>query len=495
MVEPTATPDLRSGLERSVPSLATSIDARTFSFACSLHDLELGVGGYVALDVAGTTVVGQILRLELGSIDPEALGTSAAVTGIHRVPAALGDGTVLSSTEPFHDAPLRPATEAEVASWLATAHPRHAALEIGALSDAPGLVAALDAGGFSRHSFLCGQSGSGKTYSMGVILERLLLETSLRIVILDPNSDYVRLSRLRTTASGSDAERFSALAEGIKVLSANPDSGAPLVVRASELGAGARAALLGLDPVADRDEYAALTELLDEQRDGTPLLTGIEELLSSDLEGARALGLRAKNLGVLDWRLWERGAGGSLPSVLASDDWRCLVVDLGSLDTPEEQAVVAELTLDTLWRNRRQREPVLIVIDEAHNVCPQATTSRPVELATSHAIQIAGEGRKFGLYLLVATQRPQKVHDNVLSQCDNLVLMRMNSAADLAHLGVSFSFVPAALLAEANHFGLGEALVAGKISPTPTLLRFGARLTEEGGGDVDSAWSAPRPLP
>ena len=56
-----------------------------------------------------------------------------------------------------------------------------------------GLVAALDAGGFDRHSFLCGQSGSGKTYSMGVILERLLLETSLRIVVLDPNSDYVKL--------------------------------------------------------------------------------------------------------------------------------------------------------------------------------------------------------------------------------------------------------------------------------------------------------------
>ena len=136
---------------------------------------------------------------------------------------------------------------------------------------------------------------------------------------------------------------------------------------------------------------------------------------------------------------------------------------------------------------------MLIVIDEAHNVCPQTTTSRVLELATSHAIQIAGEGRKFGLYLLLATQRPQKVHENVLSQCDNLILMRMNSAADLAHLGASFSFVPAALLAEASHFGLGEALVAGKISPTPTLLRFGARLTEEGGADVDSAWSAPRP--
>jgi len=44
-----------------------------------------------------------------------------------------------------------------------------------------------------RHTLLRGQSGSGKTYSLGVILERLLIETDLRLVILDPNSDFVRL--------------------------------------------------------------------------------------------------------------------------------------------------------------------------------------------------------------------------------------------------------------------------------------------------------------
>ena len=42
------------------------------------------------------------------------------------------------------------------------------------------VVHALDAGGFERHTFLCGQSGSGKTYALGVLLEQLLLETSLR---------------------------------------------------------------------------------------------------------------------------------------------------------------------------------------------------------------------------------------------------------------------------------------------------------------------------
>src|SRR5256886_11352057 len=51
----------------------------------------------------------------------------------------------------------------------------------------------------------------------------------------------------------------------------------------------------------------------------------------------------------------------------------------------------------TLFRSR----PVLIVIDEAHNVCPAEPPDPLVALATDHAVRIAAEGRKFGLYLLV----------------------------------------------------------------------------------------------
>ena len=124
------------------------------------------------------------------------------------------------------------------------------------------------------------------------------------------------------------------------------------------------------------------------------------------------------------------------------------------------------------------------MIDEAHNVCPAVASDAITALGTEDAIRIAGEGRKFGLYLIVVTQRPQKLHENVLSQCDNLILMRMNSTADLAHVGRVFSFVPPGLIDRATTFRQGEALVAGKIASHPALMRFGARITKEGGSDV-----------
>ena len=75
---------------------------------------------------------------------------------------------------------------------------------------APGVPAALDAGGFNRHTFMCGQSGSGKTYSLGLVLEQLLVSTSLRMVILDPNSDYVRLAEVRDESGSPAATAYAA---------------------------------------------------------------------------------------------------------------------------------------------------------------------------------------------------------------------------------------------------------------------------------------------
>ena len=132
---------------------------------------------------------------------------------------------------------------------------------------------------------------------------------------------------------------------------------------------------------------------------------------------------------------------------------------------------------------------MLAVLDEAHNVCPAVPGDPLTALATEHAVRIAGEGRKFGIYMLVATQRPQKVHENVISQCDNLILMRLNSAADSAFIADLLGFAPPGLIGQATDFALGEALVAGKIASHPAVMRFGSRVASEGGGDVDAGWA------
>jgi DNA helicase HerA-like ATPase len=217
----------------------------------------------------------------------------------------------------------------------------------------------------------------------------------------------------------------------------------------------------------------------------------LASLADSDRPEARRLSLRLSNLGVDRYTVWARGETGSILDAVHDESQRAVVVDLGSLPTPEEQSLVAATVLGDLWRRRSERRPVLVVIDEAHNVCPAQPLDRLTAISTDHAIRIAAEGRKFGLYLLVSTQRPQKIPENVLSQADNLVLLRLNSRADAAFVQSVFSFVPPGLIGRSASFRQGEALIAGKISPVPALLRFGARTSQEGGADVPATWAAP----
>jgi DNA helicase HerA-like ATPase len=248
--------------------------------------------------------------------------------------------------------------------------------------------------------------------------------------------------------------------------------------------------ILGLDPVADADSYNAFVRII-RGFDGPhySLEDIIEQTRASFEADTRRLGLRIDNLGVADQSIW--GASDE-PVMDVGDQRRILLADLGSLSDATEMSIAAAAVLGYLWDHRRERKPTIIVIDEAHNVCPQNPTTANQSLATEHVIRIAGEGRKFGLYLLLSTQRPSKVHQNVISQCDNLLLMRMNSAVDIDELTQTFSFVPPALVAQAAYFNLGEGLAAGKIAPDPLLFKSGRRLTVEGGGDVPTTWASAR---
>ena len=76
------------------------------------------------------------------------------------------------------------------------------------------------------------------------------------------------------------------------------------------------------------------------------------------------------------------------------------------------------------------------------------------------------------------------MHPNALSQCDNLALMRMNSARDLDELAGVFGFAPESLLSRSPEFTQGQALFAGGFIPTPAVVQMGARMTPEGGVDV-----------
>jgi hypothetical protein len=444
---------------------ASSVDGRRFHLSDGDGDGSFVAGQFVTLtDGAGTVRIGQVRALA-----PDPYGS---VLGVQ----APGHRFLRPDRAPFADAEVA-AADAESVSVMEAA--MRATLRVGELRDTAGADARLVPTRFNRHTFWVGQSGSGKTYALGVLLEQLLISTALPLLVFDPNADFVRLGELR--ASTGSEEEHDLSSRTVRVLRANAADGTPLRVRFTELGMAAKAAVLGIDPIIDRAEYNVLAHM-DPGLAGKDAVSYVQGLLASPEPAARALAQRIENKQVLAWSVWAKERT-PVNEILASRA-DATVLELGGFEQPDEHLVVAMSVLDELWARRESRRPMLIVIDEAHNLCSPDGESALERRVRERLIQIAAEGRKFGLWLLLSTQRPSKIHVNVLSQCDNLALMKMTSPMDLAELGRLFGFAPTALLEQSPDFEQGEVLFAGGFTPAPLLTKMRSRLTVEGGADV-----------
>ncbi len=452
---------------------ALSLDGRRFRFGAVLHGAA-DHGQFV-------TLLSRDGRVQLGQVDVVTGRADGTVSGEG---ALLGliepSGLNALGTFPFGAAQIVMAGPAMIELVYAAAG---ATLNIGSVLGADAVAARLIPQRFNRHTFWCGQSGSGKSYALGVLLEQMLVRTSLPMVIFDPNADFVRLGELSAHGEKAESSEEAALLQSrdIRVLRPVGEGADPLLVRFTELSMPSKAAVLRLDPLTDRAEYNELLHFEQTVGSRSPELI-IPRLLQSESPAARSLAARIENLRLIDWEVWA-GDNVAVTDVIRQRP-DATVLDLGGFNHPDEYLVVALAVLDELWERREERKPVLIVIDEAHNLCSPEHDGPLVVAVRERITQIAAEGRKFGLWLLLSTQRPSKVAAGILSQCDNVAVMRMSSPADLAELAVRFGFAPADMLARTTGFRQGEAFFAGGFVPAPTLATMRTRLTVEGGIDV-----------
>src|SRR5207247_5969060 len=86
--------------------------------------------------------------------------------------------------------------------------------------------------------------------------------------------------------------------------------------------------------------------------------------------------------------------------------------------------------------------------------------------------RIAKEGRKYGVFLGLVTQRPAELNATILSQCSTVFAMRMTNDRDQALVRSAVSDVAASLLAFLPSLGTGEVFAFGEGVALPTRLKF-----------------------
>jgi DNA helicase HerA-like ATPase len=125
------------------------------------------------------------------------------------------------------------------------------------------------------------------------------------------------------------------------------------------------------------------------------------------------------------------------------------------------------------WTNKENQHPIALLCDEAHLYIPERTTQDATsELGLKSFERIAKEGRKYGVSLVVISQRPSEVNRTVLSQCNNFISLRLTNVEDQSVIKKLLPDNLSGLTEMLPILDIGEALVVGDASLLPTRVQI-----------------------
>ncbi len=127
------------------------------------------------------------------------------------------------------------------------------------------------------------------------------------------------------------------------------------------------------------------------------------------------------------------------------------------------------------WTDRDKRRPMALVCDEAHLYLPKKEGKNPVEQrAIENFEKIAKEGRKYGVALFIVSQRPSDVSTTILSQCNNVIALRLTNSDDQATVRRLLPESLEGLMDMLPILDIGESLVVGDAVLLPSRIRIHA---------------------
>lgn len=159
---------------------------------------------------------------------------------------------------------------------------------------------------------------------------------------------------------------------------------------------------------------------------------------------------------------------------------RVTVIDLSMLaheTLPYVCALIGRVLLEArekLPAAQRYTNPWVVVLEEAHNYARPARQSEERGQALSRKAfeRVAKEGRKFGLSLVVASQRPSEVSPTIISQCANFFSHRLQNPDDIDHFRRIIPKQAQRLLDQVTVLTAGEAIVFGSATHIPARVQI-----------------------
>ncbi len=438
------------------------------------------------------------------------------------------------TTYPGLDDPVHFTTPKDLEIVYPEAYDEH--VKLGVLASAPAVPIALACQPLvTRHGAVVGSTGSGKTSAVASLIQSFVRGgwTAANIVVVDPHGEYAKaLKDVATVRSvlGQDEGLlripFWALAaEEILYAFSGREESQTNRSRFAELVTNARrefvdkATWLSIDKAAvtadtpvpfdirkvwfrlDYDNNAVYEK---QKNDGEPQVEeeGDAETLKPTRFKPYGLGSRPPfkctthgfygtapdriRIRLVDprFRFLQEPKGepeGNDPLVTVIEEWLGNEKPVSVLDfsgvpghvTDLAVGLILQLLLELAIRSGQdgigRPRPVLIVLEEAHRYLGESATTR---VSRESANRIAREGRKYGVGLLLVTQRPSELPDTALSQVGTIIALRLSNATDQATVKSALPDTIAGLADALPALRTGEAIVVGEAVTLPTRVRI-----------------------
>ena len=361
-------------------------------------------------------------------------------------------------------------------------------INVGGLITREDVTVQLDPNGFRKHVAIIAQTGAGKSYLVGLILENLL-PLGATVIVLDPNSDYVMMKTNQNGGGSTIKDDITIYRppgiKGRRYSDEDIGGAANYTVEFNKLSETEIFEVAGIseDWVHIRGIISDALKFLEGTYGPKQLFDRLNMMaLSEETKQRQDYASRAANYirRLLGYEIW---GSSSIPLDDLIRPKNMSIIDLAGLQRNVTQYIVQK-TLADVWNLAVTGElpyPVFLILEEAHNFAPADQRG----FSTGIIERIAAEGRKFGIFLLVVTQRPGKINSNVLSQCNSQIIMRLTNPEDMKATRNSSEGLSEDLFNDLPGLNKGEAVIVGDLTKIPTMIKVSGRKTGEGGSDID----------
>jgi len=388
-------------------------------------------------------------------------------------------------------------------------------LEIGRYTIDDNAAAYLDGNKlFQRHASLLGSTGSGKSWAVAAILEQAATLPSANLIVFDLHGEYRQLSYARHL-SVPGPEELGKSDESLLFLPywlLNAEELQAMFIDRSEFSAHNQVMAFQDTVVAEKKKTLKgleKTDVLNAFTLDSPIpfsidavLTELDRLNKEMVQGSGGkdkqglfYGQFGRLLVRLKSKISDKRYGFLFQAPASANEYDAMASLMKRLmDYSEQKSQIkvidfSEVPADILpvivglvarivyqvqfWTDRAKRKPLALVCDEAHMYLPKKEGENPVEQrAIENFEKIAKEGRKYGVALLIVSQRPSDVSPTILSQCNNIVALRLTNGDDQVTVKNLMPERLEGLMDSLPILDIGEALVVGDAVLLPSRIRI-----------------------